>query len=91
MSTFAEGELWSKSSRIPSGMGDDGSNPAFNAFSTLTVFNAMDNAYESGFSFTFSDFKLLHIRDDSNSLSFKKSGIKERTYAIRKDGELKYV
>jgi hypothetical protein len=50
----------------------------------------MDNTYESGFGFTFSDFK-LHIRDDSDSLSFKKSGIKERTYAIRKDGELKYV
>jgi hypothetical protein len=50
----------------------------------------MDNPYESGFSFTFSDFQ-LHIQDDSNSLSFKRSGIKERTYAIRKDGELKSV
>jgi hypothetical protein len=90
MSTFAEGELSSKSSSIPSGMGDDGSNPAFNAFSNLTVFTAMDNPYESGFRFTFSDFK-LHIGDDSDSLSFKKSRIKERTYAIRKDGELKSV
>jgi hypothetical protein len=90
MSTFAEGELWSKSSSIPSGMGDDASIPAFNSFSNLTVFNAMDNPYESGFGLTLSDFK-LHIRDDSDSLSFKKSGIKERTYAIRKDGELKYV
>ncbi|MCI38312.1 hypothetical protein A2U01_0059540 [Trifolium medium] len=90
MSTSADGVLWSKRSRIPSGMGEAGSNPAFNSFSKLTIFNAMDNPYESGFSFTLSDFK-LGIKDGDKRLCFKKSGIKERTYATRYDGELESV
>jgi hypothetical protein len=90
MSTSADGEFWSKMSSIPSGMSETDSNPAFNSFSNMTIFNAMDNPYESGFSFTFSDFK-LRIKDDGNSLSLKKSGTNERTYAIRDDGELETV
>jgi hypothetical protein len=90
MSTSADGEFWSKRSRIPSGMGEDGSNPAFNSFSNLTIFNAMDNPYESGFSFTLSDFK-LGIKDGDKRSSFKRSGIKERTYATRDDDELESV
>lgn len=68
-------------------MGDDSSDPAFNAFSNLSVFSVMDNPYASGFSFTFSDFKLRK----KESLSFKKSGIKERTYEMRDDSELESV
>jgi hypothetical protein len=71
-------------------MSEEGSNSAFNSFSKLTIFNAKDNPYESGFSLTFSDFK-LRKRDADNSLSFKISGTKERTYGIRDDSELESV
>jgi hypothetical protein len=90
MSTSADGEFLSKRSSIPSGMSEDGSNSAFNAFSMLKIFNAKDNPNESGFSFTFSDFKLRKM-DADNSLSFKISGTKERTYGIRDDNELESV
>lgn len=87
MSTSADGEFWSKKFSTPTGMSEDGSNPAFNDFSNLKIFNAKDNPYESGFSFIFTDFKLC--REDI--LSFKKSGIKERTYAVRDNCGLELV
>jgi len=64
-------------------MGEGGVILALNTFSDSTVFNVMENPYESGFSFTFKDFKLC--KEDSSS--FKRSGTKERTYAIRNEGE----
>lgn len=68
-------------------MSEGGVIPALNTFPGLTVFNVMENPYESGFSFTFKDFKLC--KEDSSS--FKRSGTKERTYAIRNEGELEPV
>lgn len=87
MSTSADGEFWSKKFSITSGVGEDCSNPALNAFSNSTIFNVMYNPYESGFNFTFNDFKLC--REDI--LSFKYLGIKERTYAVRDNWGLELV
>lgn len=73
MSTFADGEFWSKKSTIPSGIGGgDGFNAAFH---DLAAFSLMENIGESGFSSTFKDFKL----PKQGSLIFNNSGIKKRT------------
>lgn len=87
MSTSADGEFWIKKSTIPSGMDEDGSDPALDSFCNLAVLSVMDNPYESGFICTLSDFKL----HKEVSLSFSKSGISERTWSMRDEGEFVLV
>jgi hypothetical protein len=72
-STFAVGEFRRKKSIIPSGMGEDGSDPSLNAlrkleasffdlaFCNMTWHIVMRNPYENGSIFTFNS-KLLNER-----------------------------
>jgi len=72
ISTFAEGEFWSKKSSTPSGMEEDDFDPSLNASCNLEAsscdlggscaklasINFLDNPGGIPFIFTFSDFKL---------------------------------
>jgi hypothetical protein len=85
-STFAVGEFQRKKSIIPSGMGEDGSDPSLNAlrkleasffdlaFCNMTWHIVMRNPYENGSIFTFNDSKLLNER----RLSFNRRGNRSR-------------
>lgn len=87
ISTSADSEFRRKRSSVPLGMGEEGSNPPVIPFSNSRVFSVMHSPYESGFTFTFSDFKLRK----KDSSSFQNWGTKERTYAITDGDELESV